>query len=300
MLARVKPVAFGDLIHLPQVQEYADAFHKATGVSLKLLPPDDTAPVAAFGEEGHSFCALVALIPDGCAACIETERLALCSAAQKLAPHQTHCWVGLTIVAVPVSIGGRHVASLLAGPVFRREPTQRDFEMVVKMLGGGMTTEAEKKARQAYFETLVVTVDRFQAIVQLLNMFGQFLAEFAGRCAIASGSDEPPVVARAKEFVQAHLEEPITLDGVARYARVSPFYFCKLFKKSTGITFTEYVARVRLERAKSLLVDPAARVSEVVYAAGFGSIPHFNSVFKRYVGMPPTQYRATLRSRQAT
>jgi AraC-like DNA-binding protein len=44
-----------------------------------------------------------------------------------------------------------------------------------------------------------------------------------------------------------------------------------------------------------LLSDRSRRISEVVFAAGFGSIPHFNSVFKRYVGMPPTQYRATLR-----
>jgi AraC-like DNA-binding protein len=45
-----------------------------------------------------------------------------------------------------------------------------------------------------------------------------------------------------------------------------------------------------------LLVDPSLRVSEIVYAAGFGSIPRFNSVFKRYVGVPPTEYRAGLRS----
>ncbi|MBU6402667.1 MAG: helix-turn-helix transcriptional regulator, partial [Verrucomicrobia bacterium] len=77
---------------------------------------------------------------------------------------------------------------------------------------------------------------------------------------------------------------------------VSRFYFCKLFKKATGMTLTEYVARVRIEKAKTLLVDPSLRISEVVFAAGFGSIPRFNSVFKRYVGMPPTEYRAALRS----
>jgi two-component system response regulator YesN len=51
-----------------------------------------------------------------------------------------------------------------------------------------------------------------------------------------------------------------------------------------------------VEKAKRLLTNPSLRVSEVVYASGFGSIPRFNSVFKRYVGMPPTEYRATLRS----
>jgi AraC-like DNA-binding protein len=103
-------------------------------------------------------------------------------------------------------------------------------------------------------------------------------------------------VANAKRFVQAHVDEPITLAQVVEHVRVSRFYFCKLFKKATGMTLTEYVGRVRVEKAKTLLVDPSLRVSEVVYAAGFGSIPNFNSVFKRHVGMAPSAYRQTLRS----
>ena len=203
---------------------------------------------------------------------------------------------GLTVVAVPVLSGGRHVATVLSGQVFRREPTQRDFAMVVKMLGGGVNGDWEKKARKAYFETPVVTADRFQAIIQLLNVFVQYLADCASRQAIACSEAEPEAVASAKQFVQSHAEEPIKLEQVVQHVNVSRFYFCKLFKKATGMTLTEYVSRVRVEKAKALLVDPSLRVSEVVYAAGFGSIPRFNSVFKRYVGMPPTEYRAALRS----
>jgi AraC-like DNA-binding protein len=168
--------------------------------------------------------------------------------------------------------------------------------MVVKMLGGGPNGDWEKKMRRAYFETPVVTAERFQAIIALLNVFAQYLADHASRCAIASSREEPTAVASAKEFVQTHVEEPVTLTQVAQHVHVSPFHFCKLFKKTTGMTLTEYVARVRVEKAKTLLVDPSLRISEVVYAAGFGSIPRFNSVFKRYVGVPPTQYRAALRS----
>jgi AraC-like DNA-binding protein len=103
-------------------------------------------------------------------------------------------------------------------------------------------------------------------------------------------------VVSAKQFVQTHVEEPITLDQVVQHVHVSRFYFCKLFKKATGMTLTDYVARVRIEKAKALLGDPSRRISEVVFASGFGSIPRFNSVFKEHVGMAPTEYRATLRS----
>ena len=142
----------------------------------------------------------------------------------------------------------------------------------------------------------MVTADRFEAIIHLLNVFAQYLADYASRHAIASAPDEPHAIANAKEFVQSHVEETITLALVVEHVHMSRFYFCKLFKKVTGMTLTEYVSRVRVEKAKRLLTNPSLRVSEVVYASGFGSIPRFNSVFKRYVGMPPTEYRATLRS----
>ncbi len=197
---------------------------------------------------------------------------------------------------MPVVVGGRQVATLISGQVFRREPTERDFGLVLKILGNGSGAEWERKLRKAYFQTPVVTADRFQAILHLLDVFAQYLADFAGRLAIATSEAEPKAVATAKEYVQSHVQEPITLAQVVEQVHVSRFYFCQIFKRATGLTLTEYVARVRIEKAKSLLVDPSMRISEVVFASGFGSIPRFNSLFKRFVGMAPSEYRATLKS----
>jgi AraC-like DNA-binding protein len=74
----------------------------------------------------------------------------------------------------------------------------------------------------------------------------------------------------------------------------STFYFCKLFKKATGLNFTEYVSRVRLEKAKNLLLNPNARVSEIAYSVGFQSLTHFNRVFRKFEGQSPTAYRDRL------
>ncbi len=275
---------------------YEDAFRKATGVSLKVVPPEETSQRLSFGLGENGFCSLVGGTPAGCAACVETERRVQRLAAKKRIPQQVHCFAGLTVVAVPVLVGGRHVATLLSGQVFRREPTERDFLMVSQMVEGGQLAEWESRARRAYFETPVVTADRFQAILQLLGVFAQYLADYASRYAMACVETEPAPVASAKKFVESHVTEPITLAQVVEHVHVSRFYFCKLFKKATGMTLTEYVARMRVEKAKTLLVDPSLRISEIVYAAGFGSIPHFNTVFKRLVGMPATEYRTRLRS----
>jgi AraC-like DNA-binding protein len=292
----MKQVTFTDLVCLPAIKHYEAAFRKATGVSVKVVPPDEPRQRLSFGESENAFCTLMGSTPAGCDACLETQVRVQRSAARKLAPQQVYCFAGFTVVAVPVMIGKRHLATLLSGQVFRREPTERDFMMVVKMVRGGLNGDWEKRARKAYFETPVITADRLQAIIQLLNVFAQYLADYSSRQAIACSNNEPNAVARAKQFVQSHSEESIKLAQVVQYVHVSRFYFCKLFKKTTGMTLTEYVSCVRVEKAKSLLVDPSLRISDVVYAAGFGSIPRFNSVFKRHVGMPPTEYRATLRS----
>jgi AraC-like DNA-binding protein/ligand-binding sensor protein len=292
----VKPLSFEELARLPVIEFYEAAFRKATGVSLKVVPPGETAVRLSYGKDENPLCTLLAGTPNGCGACLETQRRAQRAAAKRAAPHQINCLSGMTDVAVPVLAGGKHVATLMSGQVFRREPTERDFKMIAAMVGGRPNADWEKRLRKAYFETPVVTSEQFEATIQLLNVFAQYLAEHASRQALAGTSQEPAAVASAKQFVQTHAEEPITLERVVRHVNVSRFYFCKLFKKATGMTLTEYVSRVRIEKAKTLLVDPTLRVSEVVYAAGFGSIPRFNSVFKRYVGMPPTEYRATLRS----
>jgi AraC-like DNA-binding protein len=293
----MKPLAFADLARLPVVQQYESAFCKATGVPLKVAPPDAPCLPGSFGPGGSRFCARVASSPAGCAACLETEARLQRSVALNLALQQAHCYAGLTIVAMPVEVGGQHVATLLSGQVLRREPTERDFTLVLKMLGGGPDAAWVQRARKSYFELPVVTADRFQAILQLLNVFAQYLADFAGRHALACSEAEPEAVAGAKQFVQSHVEEPITLTQVVEHVHVSRFYFCKLFKKATGMTLTQYVTRVRVEKAKALLVNPSLRISEVVFAAGFGSVARFNCVFKHHAGMAPGEYRASLRER---
>jgi len=105
---------------------------------------------------------------------------------------------------------------------------------------------------------------------------------------------EPPVITRAKAFVAEHQTEEIHLGEVAKAVNTSTFYFCKMFKKVTGINFTDYLSRVRIEKSKNLLLNPNLRVSEIAFEVGFQSLTHFNRVFKKILGQSPTEYRAQL------
>ena len=99
---------------------------------------------------------------------------------------------------------------------------------------------------------------------------------------------------QAREFIAANHAEDVTLSMVAKAVHMSTFYFCKQFKKATGLSFTNYLSRVRVEKAKEMLLDPHVRISEVAFDCGFQSLTHFNRVFRKLIGASPTAYRSGL------
>jgi AraC-like DNA-binding protein len=107
---------------------------------------------------------------------------------------------------------------------------------------------------------------------------------------------EPPLVQKAREYIEKHKATPLSLSAVAKAAGASVFHFCKVFRKSTGLKFTDYVARVRLQDAKTQLLNPNRRISEIAYDVGFQSLTQFNRTFKRVFGQSPSEFRTQLAS----
>ena len=108
---------------------------------------------------------------------------------------------------------------------------------------------------------------------------------------------EPVRIWKARNFIQAHSSEELSLGRVAQAANTSQNYFSEKFKEAMGETFVRYVARARFEKAAALLVQADLRVSEIAFAVGFQSLSQFNRTFKKFAGKSPTAYRAAARQR---
>ena len=128
-------------------------------------------------------------------------------------------------------------------------------------------------------------------MLRLLATFAEHLAMISNSIEIKDQDVEPKLVSQVKRYIQGHYSERISLDEAARVVNASTRHFCKVFKSATGITFTDYLARVRVEKAKHLLQNPHQRVSEIAFETGFESISQFNRSFKRITGQSPTQFR---------
>jgi AraC-like DNA-binding protein len=142
--------------------------------------------------------------------------------------------------------------------------------------------------------TPIIPKDKYSATVRLLTFFAEQLSALINQIVLEKQNVEPPLVQKAREYILQHKMEPLSLAAVAQASGASVFHFCKVFKKSTGLKFTDYVARVRLEDAKTQLLNPSRRISEVAYDVGFQSLTQFNRMFKRIFGQSPTEFRAQL------
>jgi AraC-like DNA-binding protein/ligand-binding sensor protein len=274
-------------------QIYEKAFEEATGLTF-LLQPENITEWTVAGCKG-SFCQLLNAGNKTCSACIHARRCLASTSKRKIG--NVSCFAGLEESAVPVRIGNTTMAYLTIGQVFHNEPEAAEIKAVADALKNqGVGKEDVDRLMVAYLDCPVVSKKKFRASMTLLAAFSAQLAALANGIMIESNQADPAVVTKAKQFIMAHLEEPMTLEMVASHVGISPFYFCKLFKRATDMTFTEYVNRRRIERAKRRLLAPNSRVTEVAYDVGYQSLSQFNRSFLKYAGESPTQYREHARA----
>lgn len=101
------------------------------------------------------------------------------------------------------------------------------------------------------------------------------------------------VVHRVSDYVQAHLSQTLELKVLAEVGGYSPFYFCRAFRKTVGISLHQYVICQRVRRARILLSTSSWPLRIVAAQSGFCSASHLVEVFRRWTGLTPQQYRAS-------
>ena len=273
-------------------RDYEKAFSDLTGLPVALQPVE-TWQLPHHGKRNeNAFCALLSRKNRSCAACLQTQERLCQQAASE--PETATCPVGLSDSAVPVRMSDRLVGFLQIGQVFRKKPTEAQFQKTLQLCQKWGVETTVEALRKAYFSGKVISPKEHDSAIKLLAIFAQHLAMVSNQVFIQRENSEPPVITRARAFIAEHQTEELSLGQVAKAVNMSSYYFCKMFKKVAGINFTDYVARVRIEKSKNLLLNPNLRVSEIAFEVGFQSLTHFNRVFKKILGQSPTEYRAHL------
>jgi AraC-like DNA-binding protein/ligand-binding sensor protein len=270
---------------------YERAFGDATGLPLALRPQEVWNLSMAGKSRENRFCGLMAQCNRACAACLQMqEKIGDQTAA---GPTTVTCFAGLSDTAVPVRVGDGIIGYLQTGQVSLKDPSAAQFEKIATQLKEWDAKLDLAEVKEAYFKSPILSSVQYDGMIKMLEMFAKHLSMVANEVTVQENEAESPLVRRARAYIVGHQADPIDLANVAKAMHVSTFYFCKMFKKATGLTFTEYLGRVRIEKAKTLLLNPHLRISEIAYDVGFQSLTHFNRVFRQVTGQSPTAYRSS-------
>lgn len=163
-------------------------------------------------------------------------------------------------------------------------------------------------SEQSFVESLLFSMIREMAgaeigyeiqIRSLLSQLLVFICRHTKKHGIGSLPPTDTMFHQASEiaqFITLHALELLTLDLVAQHFHISPSHLGRIFKKTTGFTFIEYLHRIRIEEARRLLRYTNLQSIDVAEKSGFTSISQFNRVFRDICGSSPIQYRKAQRS----
>ncbi len=207
---------------------------------------------------------------------------------------------GLREIRIPVRYGNRVMAFLETSFALLKVPP------VVN--GNGRNGGIEAQSATATTDTAgaadagirSLAPEQSAGVASLLTIFSRQLADWFVRHAASDPRRSSIREFHAREWIEAHYHEPITLADAAAAMDLSIWYFSHRFRAMTGTNFQEFLRRTRVAHAQRLLADPQLPVLEVAKAVGFGSISQFVRVFRRVVGQPAGEFRAAIQSRSGS
>jgi AraC-like DNA-binding protein len=144
-------------------------------------------------------------------------------------------------------------------------------------------TEAEGVADRLYARSLADAL-----AVHLLRRLGTCRPSMEMRI----GGLSKHKLRRTTEYIEAHLDEALSLTDIAAVAQMSPDHFARLFRHATGRTPHQYVLLCRIARAKHLLVETTLPIIDISHQVGFTHQSYFTAVFRKHVSTTPKAYRA--------
>jgi AraC-like DNA-binding protein len=280
----------------PFYQICQDSFRKATGLPLVIMGADNTEFNAGHTSPNQNhFCRLLNSKHGTCEECMREQQHILLHSREQSYTHT--CFAGLKETSVPLRLGKETIGFLKTGQVFTQQPDDTHASDLRKLMESNGYTKAEQnETLKAYLKTPLFDEDQYRSMITLLNIVSLQLAELLNRLMLENNPQEPEIVRRAKDFITDRIDEKLSLAQIADEVNVSTYYFCKLFKQSTGMTFTEFTNRQRIELAKQELARTEKPVTEIAYAVGFQSLSQFNRSFYKFTGESPREYRHHTRS----
>ena len=286
------------MIYMDNSQEisvFINAVRDLCGVGICYYDLSDFFHYDKFGvknNRGHycAFCEKTRSFPKGRDCCNKSDKDdALQLAKEYGTPFFFECHMGMKELVVPVLKEQELIGVLFVGQC--RIQGDNHTAAVTK---GAQRLGGKPKEMLALYEQLPI-----KSQDDLLNI-GQILSQYFNSKVLTNQLLTPEIAQPDKElaylmqdYIHANYSYNITPKSIAEKFYVNPSYASRCFSEKHGVTLTEYISRVRMERAMLLLKLSMTPVSNIALNVGYADVNYFSRVFKKTVGMTPTAYRNT-------
>ncbi|RTE10733.1 response regulator [Paenibacillus whitsoniae] len=157
------------------------------------------------------------------------------------------------------------------------------FLKIKVQIGIGSPGEGIKHIPFSYEEALIASQMKGMANEQGIIFYEQVKH---------SNNSHQAILKKVTDYIAAHFHnENLDLKEVAETVHITPSYVSTLFKKYNDINFSEYVIRVRMDKAMELLVHTDLKAYEIAESIGYPNTQYFSALFKKYTGLTPMEYR---------
>lgn len=276
--------------------EYQEAFEAATGLPLELVSLASHSTVVRTAGS-PLFCRRMGDQAGLCPACAGW-RVFLEKASDSEVSH-FEAKSGHVFTSIAIKSDAKPIAYFHTGHVFLRRPSHHRTQIHCLITDGDAAIGDRERLMDSFLSTRVVPKAAYLASIRLLSLFATQLASACNRIVVTQSGVVPESIRRACAFIEDNKHRHISFTEVSGAAHMSSFYFCRIFKRTTGLTFGDYLTRVRIESVKGALLNTHTRVSEAAYASGFRSVSQFNRQFRKFTGESPSVFRERMSGQQS-
>jgi YesN/AraC family two-component response regulator len=207
-----------------------------------------------------------------------------------LKPHIYRCHAGLAELAVPIVVNRKFLGAVITGQV-----RIHDF-------ANGITTPLVKKNRygkrleKAFQKIPVLSMRQMKAVGDMLDGMINYIFRMEYDLLVSKELSRPrsysqEIAERALHFIKENFSQSVTLQNVAEHVKLSPFYLAHLLKKETGYSFMEYLVKLRMGEASSILKSTNRSIKEIAYQVGYDNPTYFSKVFRHHFKKSPQVFR---------
>lgn len=269
---------------LEQLQSLLRDFYQITRIRITVFDSERN-ELVAYPEHSATFCTLIRATQEGRTACAQCDAQACAVAARQNRTQIYRCHAGLTEAIMPLYVGKVLVGYLLCGQVFPYESAQAGWE-VIRNCCETYPVDLER-LQAACLELPQVSPDYIRSAARILHATASYMV--LERMATLK---EDSAASRLDAYLSEHYTQPITAELLCQKLNIGRTRLYKLSQQIYGCGISQQVRKLRMERAKNLLLDcPDMTITEIATDCGFSDYNYFIAVFSRTFGKSPNLLR---------